>query len=1726
MLLTIILGVSGLESQKLTTKVFTIHLTNGQIHSTFFKPFKTLREALEQLCQHRIDISIDDCIARDLEGNILDQNKTLGDLAVTEITFGRDESGEEADEDIGLDVISKVQSIESSHIDNIDDFMLNGYILEGDTLETEADKDKDYTIRGLRDIVQKMKNLETGVPVRSRRLKLRNYENCFVASEAVEWLIAHINVSREEAVSLGKALEKEGFISHVTLRYNFDDSKDLFFRFSDETNHSLMGLDQDYITVMSPRIQANKLTVEDIKNQRGYHLMFWEAPKDISKKIKRSSLKSNMFLRSLTSYVPNVILRSFIHSNEPNPVTPPFSEKFPAAVLFADISGFTPLTEKLGKMGSRGVEILTSHLNEYFGRIINLIFNHGGDIVKFAGDALVAIWPTSNPKGLGYSTLLASLCALSLQEHLSSYDADGNNLTLHIGVGAGEIWGIVVGGVKNHMEFLIAGQPLEQVSLCEAAAKPGEVYISSQAASLIKPCIEVSVDYINKRGTSRKKKFTDWNSSHTYENFRLEGITNQIDLPPSIAIPHFKRMKKCITPFIQPAVLAHLNSGSPDHFLAELRTVSVIFVNLGLNFEPSKLEKLQDAVRLMQESVYFYEGTIRQFIIDDKGSVLIAALGLPPFSHEDDPCRAVQTALKIQRKISSIGLTCSIGVTTGKAFCGAVGSEERREYAMVGDIVNLAARLMAKANDGILCDKVTYSASKSRITFKTLQPISVKGKIEPIDVYSPIRESRGRQSMLINKTSRDALIMKEKFITLRNPNISEKILGKDEEFKVLREQLQWLKDTFKHEENTKFILIEGEAGSGKSFLLSYFRSFARKSSFNAVTGSAYSIESSTAYFAWREIFVSIFNWDSKEMDDVSVKSESIMKVLLQHSPDLIEHLPLLNNILGVDFEENEKTKQMSGQVRAEKLETLILTILQHKGESIFIFENAQWLDSASWRLINAAAQTLKHCLIIATTRPIQEETASSDLLKLLSYEHTITLNLRNLDMNETAELVSSRLSVKSIPKELSEVIFEKSGGNPLLSVELADALLKANKITITKQGECRVTQKLTKQLSSIGIPNTLRGLITSKIDQLPQTQQMILKLASVIGRVFEIELLQDVMYSTFNVRLDNNALLNDLLSLEAMDLICIKTEEPLSYSFQQNITQEVVYELMLYSQRQQIHGNIAEWFESNMSDQPSIVYTSLAHHYKMAEVLDRAILYFSKSGELALSNYANREAVNFFTESLDLQEKLNKRDNKSKSSSNWYVLSWKRQLGQAYYNLGLLEKAISTLEDALSTINEPIRLKVGSELLSKLKFKKANERNKDRKLKKIKPTTIDSQSVITREYILILLTIAKANYYECKKDVVTYCNLMALKKAEEMGIAKELCESYGGVILTCGMHGKHELVQMYIDAGTSLANTLKSVDVEPLMSVTQTAAMYYTGISQWDKARLYFESVISLAMEAGNARILEESYIFLSGCFFLQGKIKESLSINDMAVESSQRRGDVQTEILAYTSKARCLISLGKQDLALETLKKVSVILGRGEGYKLDFATEINYHALMATIYVLQRDFELAYSTAETIMKFLDDSEPTAYFTFTGYMTTPEIFLIILQQLLKPNNNIKLRPSITPQIVQAKIQKSLKHLQNFAKTFNLAEPRLLLCQGLLESLSGKNDKALSIWRKSAALAQEKQMVYDEGLALFRIGRCTDVRDKREVVEEKIQAYDKAIDILTNLGAVYTELLLE
>ena len=202
----------------------------------------------------------------------------------------------------------------------------------------------------------------------------------------------------------------------------------------------------------------------------------------------------------LASYVPKLIQKRV--AIDPAPIESPVSEDVQAVVLFADISGFTSLTEKLAETGPAGVEAIANILNQYFGQLIDIIHNYGGDVVKFAGDAVIAVWTIGSNEGtsdpvsradLWQWTMRTTECAIEIRERLSNYKVESENLYLKLAISTGNITTAHVGGVFNRWEFLLTGNPLVEVGIANNLARADDILITPSSWRLIRNDCEADV---------------------------------------------------------------------------------------------------------------------------------------------------------------------------------------------------------------------------------------------------------------------------------------------------------------------------------------------------------------------------------------------------------------------------------------------------------------------------------------------------------------------------------------------------------------------------------------------------------------------------------------------------------------------------------------------------------------------------------------------------------------------------------------------------------------------------------------------------------------------------------------------------------------------------------------------------------------------------------------------------------------------------------------------------------------------------------------------------------------------------------------------------------------------------------------------------------------------------------------------------------------------------------
>ncbi len=828
---------------------------------------------------------------------------------------------------------------------------------------------------------------------------------------------------------------------------------------------------------------------------------------------------------------------------------PPAGGRFACAVMLADVSGFTALTERLAERGPAGAERLTELLNARFGGIIEAIIAHGGDITHFAGDAIVAVWPADGTRDPGGHARRAHACARAVQSLPAAAAEDAAPLRVRVGLAAGDAWWAILGGDDERV-FVVGGAPVAEAGAAAANGAPGAVTVSAGSAAA----------------------------------FAAGG--GAMGPGPEHELPARDARADRLDAFLPAPLRRRLAAG--EQWLAEFRRVTVLFASFGgAEFaSPERLADAQGAVLAAQAVVARFDGSIHQLVADGPGATLIAAWGLPQLTHEDDARRGAEAAMAIERELAARGMPCAIGVTTGRVFCGVRGNAARREWAMLGDTMNLAARLMRAAVRGVLCDEETAAAARARIAFTAVPPVTVKGKSRPVPAFRPSGEAAAGAPV----------------------RAAAALVGRDTEAARIAARLGDLVSR----RAGGVLILEGEAGIGKSELLAMAEASAAEAGAVVARGNADAIENATAYFVWRAVLAQL------------IAAAGGVTAALGDAA-LMERAPLLNDILALDLPETAVTAAMEPQGRADALRDLVAAIVRRsaaRAPLLVVLDDAHWFDSASWAMAAAAARLAPQALFLIATRPVMEPQPPA--YRQLVAAGAERMTVPPLAPADALALVRRRLQVDVLPRAAETVIGEKAQGNPFFSEQLALSLRDGGLLVIEGR-TCRLAPHA-GDLRDIALPDTVQGAISGRLDRLDAPEQLTLKVASVIGRVFPFRTLS-ALYPEEPVR---PSLRRHSEHLTEIDLTRVDAPEPaLAHLFTHVITQQVAYDLMSFAQRRELHRALALWYETEYQSGLAPYYPLLAHHWAAAGQPAPAVRYLSSAATQALERFANEEVVRF-----------------------------------------------------------------------------------------------------------------------------------------------------------------------------------------------------------------------------------------------------------------------------------------------------------------------------------------------------------------------------------------------------------------------------------------------------------------------------------------------------------------
>ncbi len=650
---------------------------------------------------------------------------------------------------------------------------------------------------------------------------------------------------------------------------------------------------------------------------------------------------------------------------------------------------------------------------------------------------------------------------------------------------------------------------------------------------------------------------------------------------------------------------ANLDQMAPAAGREERRWATVLFADLSDFTTMSEQMDAEDVKALahccaerMSEQVQRFGGTLLNVV----GDQIVAVFGAP-LSHEDDAERAVRCGLAIRDSPLSGDPTrpvrVHVGINTGEVMAGVVGPRARRDYTLMGDVVNIAARLMSAAPAGsVLVGEETWRASRRGVVYRDLPPVAVKGKQRPLTVWEALEAAPTMES---------------------RPLGAAPLVGRDEELTMLSNV--WLKVV--REARPHLITVLGEPGIGKSRLVAEFE---RRFCAGALVlhGRCLPYGESLGYWALTSALKEAAGITAEAGTDTArlKLNELVSEALKPTQPEPIAeadaaeiacHLALLS---GLDVTGTSPAKPIDQRVLHASVRRFLEALARRKPLCL-MFEDIHWADDALLDLIEFVASRAKDVplLIVAQARPSLFEKRPHWGGGVRAFT---SLSLEALDEPAGQALIQALCSQHGLQASALEHIGRGAGGNPLFAEELV--------AMIAERG------------IGGGIPSAIKALISARLDSLRSDERNAIQLASVFGKVF--------WQGGLRALGGGDATAAMIEALEQKDLIRSQPRSQFrndrEYSFKHDLIRDVAYETLTRADRRILHGRVADWIEQAAGEHLEAYFDQLAHHALGADQDERALTFLQQAASRAHRMAAHREEAALLAQAIRIAEGLQK----------------------------------------------------------------------------------------------------------------------------------------------------------------------------------------------------------------------------------------------------------------------------------------------------------------------------------------------------------------------------------------------------------------------------------------------------------------------------------------------------
>uniref|UniRef100_F6RDK2 Guanylate cyclase domain-containing protein n=1 Tax=Ciona intestinalis TaxID=7719 RepID=F6RDK2_CIOIN len=876
--------------------------------------------------------------------------------------------------------------------------------------------------------------------------------------------------------------------------------------------------------------------------------------------------------RKLFSHIPDLVIFDKNYGKVPHIL------KFDGVLLFADVSGFTALTERYTMSSEKGTDALTVTLNDYIGKIVQFILQAGGDILKFAGDAILAVWKVKERSDLKHAISQATKCSLAIQDKCDNQATDvGVKLRVKIAISAGKIFATFVGN-QECRHFVMAGRPVTEVNDAEKYCEAGLVVLSPNAMELSDKENIISEALSERFGLARhlrREPKKEWNEYVDIPQGLKFTKNAEKSIRICLGIRSDTTRELVVRKYISPVVQRKLDDDQPLKYLSEMRQCSILFINLAFDLSPrdrlfheKQCQNMQSSFSIVYTNIMDRQGSLNKIFMFDKGCTFLVIFGLPGDKHEQEPAHALQAAWNINKELHETIPTLtlsSMGVTTGPVFCGVIGHTERHEYTVIGQKVNLAARLMMHYPNHVSCDFETYNNSKlSKDMFTRLPHRAMKG-VGNVVVYDYTEGER--------KSAGTTTVVEPKY----------PIIGRFEETELFMTELRELKVSQSLGKERRVIVFEGEAGYGKTRMMQEIQWRAGSEGVRVIAFTLSINDLNSPYFAMKtlvELLLGIEGCKDQNIREQSlllnfknlISQTNLSHFVRMHVTPLLGNPPVL-------------IEQMDSENRTRVLHRILVHMVQKITANqfvLFALDDAQNVDSDSWKFITTLSKDSR-ALCVLTMRPFSPDKPPCQSAKQVLYHpKTMYVKLGGLMNEHLTPLACQFLQVERIPLELEMILVQRSYGVPLWCEQLVKEMNTAGILLIVplndrhllirikirrsclqkrrKESQFETTDKLNKEvkpsakqihgqivlngettvklessetkikiqtqtssvamecvvkpgfdLSKFPVPASIRGMALTRLDRMKPFEQLVVKCAAVVGGNVSIQMLQSIV---------------------------------------------------------------------------------------------------------------------------------------------------------------------------------------------------------------------------------------------------------------------------------------------------------------------------------------------------------------------------------------------------------------------------------------------------------------------------------------------------------------------------------------------------------------------------------------------------------------------------------------